>query len=90
MTSSFTLVGGENYRIVGKRPNHKIYRLPYTDKQGRQQRLKLIAKTKCGGSIGWNLEIDGRMAFRSETQVKSLLIKADKMELNTIEKGMPF
>jgi hypothetical protein len=90
MTSSFTLLGGESYRIVGKHSNHKIYRLPYIDKAGRQQPLKLISKTKCGGSIGWNLEIDGRMAFRSETAVKSLLIKCDKMELNFREKGMPF
>jgi len=90
MISSFTLVGGEIYRIVCKKPNHKIYRLPYIDKQNRQQPLKLIAKTKCGGSIGWNLIINGRSAFRSETAVKSLLIKCDKMDLNFREKGMPF
>lgn len=90
MDSSYTLIGGEHYRIVGRKPNHKIYRLPYKDKAGRNQPLKLIAKGKCGGSVGWNLEINGVLRFRSETQVKSLLIKAEKMELSFREKGMPF
>ena len=90
MISNFTLVGAESYRIVGKKPHSKIYRLPYIDRKGRQQSLKEIKSTMNGGY--WIVFDNGEKKFISlrQLQTNQALLKKDRMVINFKEKGMPF
>lgn len=90
MISDFTLIGAETYRIVGKKPRTKIYKLPYIDKQGRQQPLKEIKQTNRGYWINYD---NGEKRFVSVSRLRSdsaNLLKRERMIITAKEKGMPF
>ena len=93
MTSNFYIKGAQLYRVVGRKPHAKIYKLPYVDMSGAMRELKEIKLNKSHpqqSGWGWWVTFEnGAKKFITINKINGYLV-ADKMIIKDKEKGMPF
>jgi hypothetical protein len=93
MTSNFYIKGAPLYRVVGKKPHAKIYKLPYVDMSGANRELKEITfNTTNKSKSGWGWWItfeDVGKKYITKSKINNYLV-AEKMIIKDKEKGMPF
>lgn len=93
MISKYYIKGAPLYRVVGNKPNAKIYKLPFVDITGAVRELKEVKLNKSHqrkSGWGWSIMFeDGVRRFITLNKINGYLVE-DKMEILDKEKGMPF
>lgn len=93
MISKYYIKGAPLYRVVGSKPNAKIFKLPFADMTGAVRELKEVKLNKSHqrkSGWGWSIMFDdGVRRFITLNKINGYLVP-DKMVITFKEKGMPF